>query len=571
MFIPTTISEVMENGWDRLDIILVSGDTYIDSSYNGIAIIGKLLIDKGYRVGIIAQPDINCEKDITRLGEPELFWGISSGSNDSMVSNYTANYKKRNMDDLTPGGINNRRPDRALIVYSNLIRRYFKNTVPLVLGGLEASLRRIAHYDFWSNKVRRSILFDSKADFIIYGMGEKQAIEVADFLKEKKDVSNIKGLCYISNKIKDGYIELPSYENVITDKKKFIEMFNLFYNNNDPFSSKGLIQKHNDRYLIHNPPVEPLTTEELDYVYNLTYERRVHPYYKKHGEVRALNTIQFSITTHRGCVGECNFCSIFLHQGRKIISRSEESILKEVKDITKHPEFKGIINDVGGPTSNMYMLECTNKNKTCKIKRCLLPEACNNLKLYHDKQIKLLEKIKNINGVKKVFASSGLRYDLVLADKKNGRKFLENLLNNYISGQLKIAPEHTASHVLKLMGKPENEVLEKFLDLFNEINKKLRKKIFLTYYFIVSHPGCNEMDIINMKNFIKKELKINPEQVQIFTPTPSTYSTLMYYTGIDPFTNKKIFVEKNKNAKEKQKNMITRKNPLNFSQSSQRC
>src|SRR4030042_1427808 len=397
MFIPTTIDEVRENGWNRLDIILVSGDTYIDSSYNGIAIIGKLLIDKGYRVGIIAQPDINSERDITRLGEPELFWGISSGSNDSMVSNYTANYKKRNQDDLTPGGINNRRPDRALIVYSNLVRRFFKNTVPLALGGLEASLRRIAHYDFWSNKVRRSILFDSKADFIIYGMGEKQVIELADSLKEKKDITCIKGLCYISNKKKEGYIELPSYEDVTADKKKFIEMYNIFYENNDPFYAKGLFQKHNDRYLIHNPPAEPLTLKELDYVYNLPYERRVHPYYKKYGEVRALNTIQFSITTHRGCIGECNFCSIFLHQGRKIISRSEESILKEVKDIVKHPDFKGIINDIGGPTSNMYMLECSNNNKPCKIKKCLFPEACNNLKLNHDKQIRLLDKIKSIN------------------------------------------------------------------------------------------------------------------------------------------------------------------------------
>lgn len=558
MFIPTTKEEIKNLGWDNLDIIIISGDTYIDSSYNGASLIGHLLMDKGYRVGIIAQPDINTDKDITRLGEPSLFWGITSGSVDSMVSNYTATKKRRNIDDLTPGNFNNKRPDRALIVYTNLIRRFFKNTVPIVLGGIEASLRRIAHYDYWSNKVRRSILFDAKADYLIYGMAEKSVIELADALKKNYDICNIKGLCYISKEKNNDYIDSPSFENAAGDKDQFIKMFDLFYENNDPFKNVGLQQRHGDRYLIHNPPSPLLSVKELDHVYTLPYERDVHPYYKKDGEVRALNTIKFSIVTHRGCYGECNFCSIALHQGRHVVSRSEESIIKEVVGITKHPDFKGIINDLGGPTANMYGITCSKMGTEvlCKDKRCLYPEICGNLKNSHKRQINLLKKINTIKGVKKIFVSSGLRYDMILADKDNGEEYLEDLLKNHVSGQLKLAPEHSEDEILKLMGKSGINLLNLFLKLFYKINNKLSKMQFLTYYFIAAHPGCTEKDMHNLKKYIKKELHINPEQVQVFTPTPSTYSTLMYYTGIDPVNNNKLFVERDPNKADKQKRII---------------
>ena len=532
LFIPTTQEELKSLNWIKLDIILISGDTYIDSPYSGVAIICKVLINEGYRVGIIAQPDINSETDIMRLGEPSLFWGVTSGSVDSMVSNYTATKKRRNQDDLTPGGINNKRPDRAVIAYTNLIRRYFKNTVPIVLGGIEASLRRIAHYDYWSNNIRRSILFDAKADILVYGMGESSIIQLADTLKSKNNYTDIRGLCYISKDARKGYIELPSFEDVENNKNAFIKMFDLFYQNNDSYSINGLYQQHNDRYLIHNPPSFPLSPEYLDKVYNLEYERDVHPYYKKDGEVRALDTIRFSIITHRGCFGECSFCAISMHQGRTITSRSEESVLKEAKEITKHPDFKGIINDLGGPTANMYQFLCLIKqdNIKCANLKCLYPECCPNLSINHDKQIKLLSKIRTMGGIKKVFVSSGIRYDLIFNDKENGEKYLSEIVKHHISGQMKVAPEHINKNILKLMRKPSADLLLKFKLLFDKLNTRLNKKQFLTYYFIAAHPGCTENEMKELSDFIKNKLKLKPEQVQVFTPTPSTYSTLMYYS-----------------------------------------
>ena len=558
MFLPTTKTELEKLGWNQLDIIIVSGDAYIDSSFDGAALIGKWLLSFGYKVGIIAQPDINSEKDITRLGEPTLFWGITSGCVDSMVANYTATKKKRKTDDFTPGGINNRRPDRAAIVYTNLIKKYFKNTKPIILGGIEASLRRIAHYDYWDDKIRRSILFDSKADYLVYGMAEKSILQIADNLKSSKDIKNIRGICYISNQPVKNYIELPSFEDVANDKKKFVEMFHLFYRNNDPLTAKGIIQKHNDRYLIQNPPAHPPDTEELDKIYELDFERDVHPFYKKMGKVKALETIKFSITSHRGCFGECNFCSITVHQGEHIISRSEQSIIKEAILLTSHPDFKGYIHDVGGPTANMYGMKCKYKKHTglCFYKNCAFPEPCAQLDIDHEPQLRLLEKLRKLKGVKKIFISSGIRYDLIIEDKKSGDEYISVLARHHTSGQIKVAPEHSEGNVLKMMRKPSIKYLEKFRNKFQQESKKAGKKQYLTYYLIAAHPGCGEKEMKKLRSFIKSKLKINPEQVQIFTPLPSTYSALMYYTETDPFTNKKIFVEKHLKNKQLQKEII---------------
>lgn len=559
MFLPTTMEEVKKLGWNYLDIILISGDTYIDSSYNGTALIGKWLYKHGFKVGVIAQPDINSDVDIKRLGEPKLYWAVSAGCVDSMVANYTATKKKRRSDDFTPGGENTRRPDRASIAYTNLIKRHFKNSeVPIVLGGIEASLRRITHYDYWSNNLRRPLIFDAKADILSYGMGEKSMLELARAIRDKKDWRNIRGLSYISKEIKEGYLELPSYENCVKDKKEFIKAFETFYHNCDSILSKGLYQKCGDRYLIQNPPSENFSSRELDVIYSMDFERDVHPYYKKMGEVRALDTIKTSVTTHRGCYGECNFCAIAIHQGRTVISRTEDSIVDEVKEITKMKKFKGNIADVGGPTANMYQVECKKKLKfgACQDRRCLYPQKCPALKIDHSKQIDLLKRLKEIDKIKKIFIASGIRYDMILDDKKCGQMYMEEIIKDHVSGQMKIAPEHTEDKVLSLMGKQGKAPLKEFKEKFYQINKKLGKKQFLTYYLIAAHPGCNEKDMLDLKRFASAELRVNPEQVQIFTPTPSTYSTLMYYTEMDPFTGKKLFVEKDNGKKQKQKDIL---------------
>ncbi|MBE3036741.1 MAG: YgiQ family radical SAM protein [Candidatus Atribacteria bacterium] len=561
MFLPTTREEMKELSWDKLDVIIVTGDTYIDSPYIGAAVIGKVLYSAGYKVGIIAQPDTEGEKDISRLGEPALFWGVTAGSVDSMVANYTALKKRRIKDDFTPGGKNTKRPDRAAIVYSNLIRKYFKNTVPIVLGGIEASLRRIAHYDYWDDKIRRAILFDAKADILVYGMGEKSVLKLARNLKAGKDWRDIRGICYISPHSREEYAILPSYQEVREDKKKFLSMFHTFYLNNDPLTAKGLCQQQDSRYLIQNPPSYPLVQKELDKVHDLPYEREVHPYYKKEGEVEALKTIKFSITTHRGCYGECNFCSITVHQGKVIQGRSEKSILREAKLLTKLGDFKGYILDVGGPTANMYGIECQKKLKSgsCTDKRCLYPQICPSLKINHKKQMEILNKIRRIEGVKKVFVASGIRYDMLLGDQKYVEKYLRELVKYHISGQLKIAPEHTENNVLEKVGKPDQGYVKRLRDKFLQINKEEKKKQFLTYYLIAAHPGCREGDMVRLKEYTSKELKLNPEQVQIFTPTPSTYSTLMYYTEIDPFSGKVIYAEKNLKKKGRQKEIVIEK------------
>ncbi len=560
-FLPTTKEELDAAGIDRLDVIIVSGDVYIDSYYDGAAVIGRVLQDAGYSVGIISQPSLDSDADISRLGEPKLFWGISAGLVDSMVANYTSLKKKKRYDDLTPTEHIHRRPDRATIIYTNLIKKYFKSRKPIILGGVEASLRRIAHYDYWSDNVRRSVLLDSKADAIAYGMAEKTILEIASRIKNNQDYSDIRGLCYIANNKIDEYIELPSYEEVKSDKYKFIEMFHHFYQNNDPLNAKGLCQKHGNRWLIQNPPQYGPSVEELDYYHSLPYKRDVHPYYIQFGKVKALETIRFSVNTHRGCYGECNFCAITMHQGRTIYSRSEKSIIADIEAMKKMSKFRGIVTDLGGPTANMYGNKCKKQltSGSCKDKRCASPDICPVMKIDHSRQVKLLQKTRKIESIRKVFVGSGVRYDLVIADEKAGREYFVELVKEHVSGQMKIAPEHTEEKVLEYMGKPSKKYLKKFINDFYKYSKRAGKKQFLTYYFIAAHPGCNMNDMNSLKGFIKNELKFNPEQVQVFNPTPSTYSTVMYYTELNPWTLEKIFVEKKLKKKAEQKNLITGK------------
>jgi uncharacterized radical SAM protein YgiQ len=558
-FLPTTREELEKLEWDQLDVIIVSGDSYIDSPYIGSAVIGRFLSNAGFKVGIIAQPDLKSDNDIKRLGPPRLFWGVTAGSVDSMVANYTATGKRRKSDDYTPGGINDRRPDRATIVYTNLIKQHFKaNPKLIVLGGIEASLRRISHYDFKSDRIRRSILFDSKADILVYGMGEKSAVNLAKAMDAGKEFRDIRGICYISKQKPDGHIELPSYEEVLKDKEKFIQAFQIFYGHNDPITAKGLVQKHGNRYLVQNPPAPLISTRELDRIYGLDFKRDLHPYYKKQGRVRALETIRFSIPTHRGCYGECNFCAIAVHEGRTVQSRSIPSILREAEKIAGLPGFKGYIPNVGGPTANMYGFECEKKLEkgSCADKRCLFPKVCPILKPNHGRQLELLKKIKEIDGIKKVFVASGFRYDLLFNDQKHCGAYLQELVSHHVSGQIKVAPEHTENHVLELMGKPGVESLLKLKKTFDALSRSVSKRQFLTYYLIAAHPGCRLDDMRKLKKFINEKLQITPEQVQVFTPTPSTYSTLMYYTGLNPFTGEKVFVERSLKGKEKQKAIV---------------
>lgn len=566
MFLPTTLDEMHSIGWKQLDVILITGDSYIDSPFIGTAVIGKVLERAGYRVGIIAQPSLDNPKDITRLGEPHLFWGVTGGSVDSMVANYTALKKKRKSDDYTPGGINNRRPNRAVITYSNLIRRWFKLTRPIVLGGIEASLRRLAHYDYWSDRIRGSILLDSKADYLLYGMAEISILELAHALQSDEDPRAIQGLCYPLNasgndKPPEGYIRLPSYEEVRADPQAFIDMFHIFYHNNNPITAKGLYQQHASRVVVQNPPARTPNQEELDAIFALEYTRSQHPYYERQGPVKALDTIEFSISTHRGCYGECNFCAIAVHEGRTVRWRSQKSILDEARSFLPHPDFKGIISDLGGPTANMYGFECAKKLKTgsCPTKHCLTPKVCQSLIINHAPQISLLKQIRRIPGVKKVFIASGVRYDMVVNDEEKGREYLHQLVAHHISGQLKVAPEHSEDRVLKLMGKPPSFMLTKFKQWFDQTTRAVGKDQYLTYYLIAAHPGCTDQDMRNLKHFTSRELSISPEQVQIYTPTPSTYSSVMYYTGLNPFTRQPIFVERNLQKKQRQKDILIAK------------
>ena len=576
-FLPVTRKEMSDLGWSEADIILVSGDAYVDSPYSGVAVIGQTLTKAGYRVAILSQPDVKDSAAFKELGEPKLFWGVSPGCVDSMVANYTASGKRRRQDDFTPGGENNRRPDRAAIIYSNAIRAAWKSTKPILLGGVEASLRRISHYDFWSDKVRRPIVCDAKADALSYGMGERSVLAFADAVKSGRDWRDIPGLCYMASEkgfiLPEGAIELPSFAEVSAStndgKIAFVKAFRLFSENQDPITAKTLVQKVDNRYLVHNPPSPPLESKELDAVHNIKWMLDAPPSIRREGSIRALDTVRFGVTTHRGCYGECRFCAIAVHQGRRIVSRSEESIINEVKGFFKHPRFKGVVSDVGGPTANMYGFDCAKKatKGACKNKACLYPHVCSALKVNHQRQLNLLKSLRSISGIKHIFVASGIRPDLVAADSACGDKYIDTIVNYHVSGQLKLAPEHVVARVLEFMGKPGVESLLKFKRKFEAANRRLGKKQFLTYYFIAAHPGCTESDMRELKRFATRELKLNPEQVQIFTPTPLTAATCMYYTGIDPISGKSAYVARAMGEKVRQKeilhdNFTFRKRPI---------
>ncbi|MFP4236157.1 MAG: YgiQ family radical SAM protein [Desulfonatronovibrio sp.] len=558
-FLSMTRDELGARGIIRPDVILVCGDAYIDSAYSGVAIIGRVLEAAGYSVGIIAQPDMSGPEDIAALGEPRLFWGVSSGCVDSEIANYTALGKPRRSCDFTPGGVNSQRPDRACIAYSNLIRRYFKNTVPIVLGGIEASLRRIAHYDLRTDKIRRSILPDSKADILVYGMGENPVLEIAGRLSRKASLENIPGTCIMANSAPDNYLRLPDYEKVCQDGQAFARMFRVFYVNSLGPAGRGMVQSCGKRFLTHHPPAPLPGSAELDRIHELPFMNEAHPVCTAKGAVRALETIKDSITTHRGCYGECSFCSIAVHQGRSVISRSRKSIVREARKLARQKGFSGVIRDVGGPTANMYGSGCKNmaRGEPCPDKHCTgFAGVCSKLIPGHGRQKRLLKELLDQPGIEKVNIASGIRYDLILADSRHGPDYLEQVIGDHIAGQMKIAPEHCADHVLELMNKPgSNRVLE-FARLYRGLAARARKNIYLSCYVIAAHPGCGTRDMRLFADFARSNLKFSPEQVQIFTPTPSTRSTAMYHSGIDPFPGKKVWSEKSVAGKKKQKDII---------------
>ena len=557
MFVPTTPEEVRERGWDGLDVVLVSGDTYTDNAYNGTALIGHWLMDRGLRVGIIAQPDVSSGDDISRLGQPELFWSVSAGCVDSMVANYTPTRKFRKEDDFTPGGVNDRRPDRATIAYTNLIKKHAKGR-PIFLAGIEASLRRVAHYDFWSDSVRRSVLFDAKADGVIYGMAELATLEVARRIREGSDWREVRGVCHASSGIPDGYLEMPSFEECRDDRDAFMRAFRIFRENSDPVTAHGMVQRHGDRYLVHNRPQRPLTTPELDSLYGSDFEDAVHPYYARDGKVRAMDTVRNSITTHRGCYGDCSFCSIAIHQGTTVVSRSEESIVSEAERIASRPGFNGVIQDVGGPTANMYGIECRIKETKgrCTDRRCLGSKTCPRLPIDHSRQMDLLRRISSIDGVRHVFVNSGIRYDMIVADRAHGQEYLDLIVADHVSGQMKVAPEHISDNVLRLMGKPGRRTLEEFRGMFAQSVARCGRDEYLTYYFMAAHPGCTEEDMRELSSYCRNILRIRPEQVQVFTPTPSSYSTAMFRTSKD-IRGRDVRVERSIQKRQRQKEIVT--------------
>lgn len=535
-----------ERGWDSLDFLYISGDAYVDHPSFGHAILTRLLESEGYRVGIIAQPDWHSIDDFMRLGRPELAVLISSGVIDSMVNHYTASKKTRSEDSYSPGGKTGFRPDRADIVYANRIQEAFKG-VPVIIGGIEASLRRFAHYDYWDNKVRRSILVDSKADLLIYGMGERPLLEIAKLLAKGAPISklrNIRGTAYLAAEAElpgTSYLTLPSFEAVSSDKRTYAEAFMLQYTEQDAINGRLLVQQHGDRFVVQNPPALPMTEKELDRVYSLPYERTYHPMYAEAGGIPAIKEVEYSITSHRGCYGGCSFCALNYHQGRVIQKRSQSSILDEAGKLVKLPGFKGYIHDVGGPTANFRDTACERQIKygTCKNRQCLYPQPCSNLKVDHREYLELLRKLRGLKGVKKVFVRSGIRYDYLLLDKND--EFFRELCEHHISGQLKVAPEHVSDRVLEKMGKPGKKVYDAFVRKYNKINQALGKEQYLVPYLMSSHPGSDLHAAVELAEYMKKT-GCTPEQVQDFYPTPGSLSTCMFYTSLDPRTMKKVYV-----------------------------
>ena len=564
-FLPVTREEMEERGIERPDFVYVIGDAYVDHPSFGHAIISRVLEAHGYSVCIISQPDWKDEGSIDVFGRPKLAFLVSAGNMDSMVNHYYVSGKRRQEDAYTPGGKAGKRPDHAAVVYGNLIRRTYKD-VPIILGGIEASLRRMAHYDYWSDSFRRSILLDSQADLISYGMGEKSIVEIADALAsglDVKDITFVAGTVYKTKKPDEVYggVRLPSYEEMKADKKRYADSFLVQHNNTDPINGNVLMEGYpGGVYVVQNPPQKPLTMQEMDDVYALPYMRTYHPSYESQGGVPAIREIKFSLISNRGCFGGCSFCALTFHQGRTVQVRSHESILEEAKELIQDKDFKGYIHDVGGPTANFRAPSCQDQlvRGVCKNRQCLFPSPCRNLDADHSDYVALLKKLRHIPGVKKVFIRSGIRFDYLLADKK--KEFLRELCQYHVSGQLKVAPEHVAAPVLSLMGKPEHSVYEKFTEEFWRMNDRLGKKQYLVPYLMSSHPGSTLKEAVKLAEYCR-DLGYMPEQVQDFYPTPSTLSTCMYYTGLDPRTMQPVYVPKNPHEKAMQRALIQYRNP----------
>ena len=564
-FLPITREEMKERGWNQVDFVYVSGDAYVDHPSFGHAIITRLLESRGYRVGIIAQPDWRKPESVQVFGEPRLGFLVSAGNMDSMVNHYSVSKKRRKTDAYTPGGEMGKRPDYACVVYGNLIRQTYKKT-PIILGGIEASLRRMAHYDYWSDKLKRSVLLDSGADVISYGMGEHSIIELAEALDAGipvEDITYIAGTVVKTKSLDSIYDAeiLPSFEDLKADKMNYARSFYTQYLNTDAFNGKRLVEPYSDHlYVVQNPPATPLTQMEMDDVYSLPYQRTYHPSYEAKGGVPAIKEIKFSLISNRGCFGGCSFCALTFHQGRIVQVRSHESLIEEAKEITKDKDFKGYIHDVGGPTANFRHPSCKKQMEhgVCKTRQCLFPSPCKNLDADHRDYVSLLRKLRDIPKVKKVFIRSGIRFDYLLADKK--QEFLRELCEYHVSGQLKVAPEHVAGPVLSLMGKPEHKVYEEFTRQFYKMNEKIGKEQYLVPYLMSSHPGSTLKEAVELAEYCR-DLGYMPEQVQDFYPTPSTLSTCMYYTGVDPRTMQKVYVPKSPHEKAMQRALIQYRNP----------
>ena len=565
-FLPLNKNDALERGWDEVDFVYVIGDAYVDHPSFGPAIISRVLEHNGFTVGIISQPDWHNTDDFMIYGKPRLGFFVSSGNIDSMVAHYTAAKKKRSDDAYTPGGKAGARPDRAVIVYCNRIREAYGD-VPVIIGGLEASLRRFAHYDYWDDKIRRSIIFDSQADLISYGMGEKQTVEIAERLRNGENIKgmrDIRGTCYVCDVTETPLsgAECPSFENVVKSKREYAISCRIQQDEQDHIRGKLIKQRHGNKMLVQNPPMPPLTTEELDEIYSLPYMRTYHPSYEAIGGVPGIEEVKFSITHNRGCFGGCNFCSIALHQGRYVTSRSKESILKEAELLTNLPDFKGYIHDVGGPTANFRTTSCEKQKIAglCKGKKCLAPTPCPALKSDHSEYLDILRNMRKIKGIKKVFIRSGIRYDYMLRDEDES--FFKDLIRYHVSGQLKVAPEHCSAIVLQKMGKPYIEDYVRFSKRYFELSKSVGKEQYLVPYLMSSHPGSSLTEAVELALFLKKR-GIRPEQVQDFYPTPGTISTCMFYTGLDPYTMKEVYVAKTPKEKAMQRALLQYYNPAN--------
>ena len=568
-FLPISRADMDRRGWEQCDFVYVIGDAYVDHPTFGHAIISRVLEDAGYKVGIISQPDWKNPASIRVLGQPRLGFLVMGGNMDSMVNHYSVSKKRRKADAFTPGGVIGKRPDHAAVVYCNLIRRTYPK-IPIIVGGIEASLRRLGHYDYWSDGMKRSLLLDSQADILLYGMGEKSIVEVADALNSGlsvSDITYIRGAVYKTASLEDvyDYKMLPSYESLLADRKTYAESFYVQYCNTDPFVAKRLVEPYEkDRcYVVQNPPQEPLTMDEMDRVYALPYMRTWHPSYAEAGGVPAIEEVKFSLTSNRGCFGGCSFCALTFHQGRIIQTRSHEAIIEEAKQIIADPEFKGYIHDVGGPTANFRHTSCEKQltKGVCPNRQCLFPTPCKNLRVDHRDYLELLRKLRALPGVKKVFIRSGIRFDYLIYDRDD--TFFREMVEHHISGQLKVAPEHIADPVLKMMGKPSNDVYKKFIEKYKRLNQKMGKNQFVVPYLMSSHPGSTLKEAIALAEYLR-DLGYMPEQVQDFYPTPSTISTVMYYTGLDPRTMKPVYVPTNPHEKAMQRALIQYRNPKNY-------